>query len=109
MRIDVLYMNHGPLRPVLEDMVRLFANYGAKIQVAWHDFESDEGERFKATRKIREHVPLRIWIDGRDSVEVRGARIEFNGFPSGSGPQGFQGRWRLANLQEALDERVRRN
>jgi hypothetical protein len=108
-RVDVLYMNHGPMQPVLEDMRRLFAVYGGKLQVTWHDFESEEGERFKAAKKIREHIPLRIWIDDRCPVELNGKKIEFSGFPTGSGPQFFQGTWRLTNLQEVLDQRLRKN
>ena len=107
--VDVLYMNHGPLQPVLEDLRRLFASYGSNVQVAWHDFESEEGERFKVAKKIREHLPLRIWIEGSYSVELNGKKIELSGFPTGSGPQFFQGKWGLANLQEALDHKARKN
>lgn len=108
-RVDVLYMNHGPLQPVLEDMRKLFASYGGKLQVVWHDFESQEGERFKAEKNIRQHIPLRIWIDDRYPVELDGKKIDFSGFPTGSGPEFFQGTWSLTNLREVLDQRTRKN
>ena len=32
-RIEVLYMNHGPLRPTLRELDKLFTGYGDRIAV----------------------------------------------------------------------------
>ena len=93
--VDVLYMNHGPLQPTLDKLKGLFAGYGEKIAPRWHDFESKEGEQFMAAKSIRQHVPLMIWINGKETV---------SGFPSGSGPQMFQGKWTMEALAKALDQ-----
>jgi len=93
--VDVLYMNHGPLQSTLEKLKGLFAGYGEKITPRWHDFESTEGEKFMASKGIRQHVPLMIWINGKETV---------SGFPSGSGPQMFQGKWTMESLAKALDQ-----
>ena len=93
--VDVLYMNHGPLQPTLDKLKGLFAGYGEKIAPRWHDFESQDGEKFMAAKGIRRHVPLMIWINGKEAV---------SGFPSGSGPQMFQGKWSMASLAQALDQ-----
>ena len=42
-KIDVLYMNHGPMQPTLRELRALFPEYGDKVTVSWYDFESDEG------------------------------------------------------------------
>jgi hypothetical protein len=108
-KIDVLYMNHGPMQPTLRSLDKLFRDYGDKIKVFGHDFESEEGERFKAEKGIRQHIPLVIWIEGKSTVELNGKPITFSGFPSGSGPAFFQGKWDLADLKTALDQATSKN
>ena len=102
LHIDVLYMNHGPLQPTLEQMRATFSRFGGKIQVGWHDFESRDGEAFKAEMGIKTHVPLQIWFDGKDTVTLGGKAVHFSGFPSGAGPGFFQGQWRLEDLETAI-------
>ena len=108
-RIEVLYMNHGPMRPTLRNLEELFTGYGDKITVIGYDFESEEGEKFKAQKGIREHIPLVVWIDGKSTVKVNGKPVTFSGFPSGSGPSFFQGKWNLGDLKMALDQATSKN
>lgn len=108
-RIDVLYMNHGPLRPTLRELEKLFTGYGDRIAVYWYDFYSEEGERFKAEKGIREHLPLVIWIDGKSTLKVNGTPVTFSGFPTGSGPSFFQGKWKVKDLKMALDYATNQN
>jgi hypothetical protein len=103
-RVDVLYMNHGPLKPTLQKMADLFATYKDVVVISWHDFESAEGEKFMAAKGIKNHVPLMIWINDADTVQVQGAKVSFTGFPSGSGPAMFQGKWSMDLLAKALNQ-----
>ena len=108
-RIEVLYMNHGPLRPTLRELDKLFTGYGDKIAVYRHDFYSEEGERFKAEKEIKGHVPLVLWIDGKSTLKVNGTLVQFRGFPTGSGPASFQGKWNMEVLKRALDQITNEN
>jgi hypothetical protein len=103
-RVDVLYMNHGPLMDTLGKMKNLFSAYGDRISVSWYDFESQEGEHFKAKKGINQHVPLVIWIDGNEVVKLGQKQIKFVGFPTGAGPAFFQGKWTIDDLRAALDQ-----
>jgi hypothetical protein len=103
-KVEVLYMNHGPLMDTLDRMKRVFSSYGDKISVAWYDFESKEGEDFKARKGINQHVPLVIWIDGNEVVKLGQKQIKFVGFPTGAGPMFFQGKWTIDDLKAALDQ-----
>ncbi len=103
-RVEVLYMNHGPLMDTLDKMKSVFSSYGNKISVSWYDFESKEGEDFKAKKGINLHVPLVIWIDGNTVVKLGQKRIKFVGFPTGAGPTFFQGKWTIDDLKTALDQ-----
>ena len=102
-QIDVLYMNHGPMQSTLRELRVLFPKYGDKLTVSWYDFESKAGGRFKAKMGISQHTPLVIWVDGRSELMIGGRTIRFEGFPSGSGPSFFQGKWKMEDLAIILD------
>jgi hypothetical protein len=101
-KVEVLYMNHGPLQASLQEMRNVFSQYKGKIAVSWYDFESKEGEEFMAKKKITQHIPLMIWMDDLFKFQVDGKDIVFAGFPTGSGPAFFQGKWTMADLQKVL-------
>jgi hypothetical protein len=103
-KVEVLYMNHGPLQPSLEQIKKVFSQYGSKVAVAWYDFESKEGEQFMAKKGVKQHIPLVIWLDGKFAIPVNGKEIKFVGFPTGSGPAFFQGKWTMEDLRSALDQ-----
>jgi hypothetical protein len=103
-KVEVLYMNHGPLMDTLDKMKNVFSAYGDKISVSWYDFESKEGEDFMAKKRINQHVPLVIWIDDSPVVSVGAKKVQLVGFPTGSGPAFFQGKWTLDDLKTALDQ-----
>jgi len=103
-KVEVLYMNHGPLLDSLEQIKKVFSQYGSKITVSWYDFETKEGEQFMAKKGITQHVPLVIWLDGKSALEVNGKEIKFVGFPTGAGPAAFQGKWTMDDLRGALDQ-----
>ncbi|MFH0789886.1 MAG: hypothetical protein V2B13_20030 [Pseudomonadota bacterium] len=102
-KVDVLFMNHGPLMGTLNKMKTIFSDYGNQLNVSWHDFETEEGEQFKAKVGIKQHIPLVIWINGKPKWKVGVKEITFVGFPTGSGPTFFQGKWTLDDLKGALN------
>ncbi|MCX5827802.1 MAG: hypothetical protein NTV58_07350 [Deltaproteobacteria bacterium] len=101
--VEILYMSHGPLMPTVKEIQNLCNRYGKKITVSWHDFETPDGEAFMARKGIRQHVPLIIWINGKSTLKVKGKDVPFVGFPTGSGPAFFQGKWTMDDLRGALD------
>ena len=103
-KIEVLYMNHGPLLPSIEQIKKVFSQYGDKIAVSWYDFETKEGEQFMAKKGVTQHIPLLIWLDGKPTFPLKGKEIKFIGFPTGSGPAFFQGKWTMDDLRSALDQ-----
>ncbi len=101
--VEVLYMNHGPLQETLSKMRTIFTGFGDRISVSWHDFDSKDGEQLMASKGIKQHVPLVIWIDGKPKWTVNAKEVTFAGFPTGSGPAFFQGKWTMDDLKAALD------
>ncbi len=103
-KVEVLYMSHGPLEETLNKMKVVFSGYGDKLTVSWYDFESPEGEQFMAKKGIKQHTPLVIWIDDSQTVTLGDREVQFVGFPTGSGPAFFQGKWTVDDLKAALDQ-----
>jgi len=103
-KIEILFMNHGPLQPTLQEIRTLFAQYGKKITASWHDIDSEDGEQFMAKKGIRGHIPLVVWMDDRVKFQVDDKDITFAGFPTGSGPAFFQGKWTIGDLRKVLDQ-----
>ena len=102
--VEILYMNHGPLQSTLKEIDNIFAQHKYKITVSRYDFDSPDGERFKTKKGINQHVPLMIWIAGKNTVSIKGKEILFSGFPTGSGPEFFQGKWTMEDLRAALNQ-----
>ena len=105
-KVEILYMNHGPLQDSLEGIKKVFSQYKGKVTVSWYDYETKEGEDFMAQKKITQHIPLVIWMDNQVKFQVGGKDIIFAGFPTGSGPLFFQGKWTLVDLQKVLDQKT---
>ncbi len=103
-KIEVLYMNHGPLIDTLNKIKGVVSGYGDKLTVSWYDFDSPQGEQFMAKKGIKQHVPLIIWIDDSPVFRMGVKEIKFVGFPTGSGPASFQGKWTIDDLKAALDQ-----
>jgi hypothetical protein len=103
-KVEVLYMNHGPLLPSIEQIKKVFSEYGGKVAVSWYDFETKEGEQFMAKKGLTQHIPLAIWMDNKVKLQIDGKDIIFAGFPTGSGPLSFQGKWKIEDLKKALNQ-----
>ncbi len=106
-QVDVLYMNHGPMRPTIRGIQEILARQGANVAAGWHDFESEEGAEFMASVGINQHIPCMIWIDGVNGANIDGRIITFIGFPTGSGPAFFQGEWTMNDLENAVISAVK--
>jgi len=103
-KIEVLYMNHGPLIDTLNKIKGVLSGYGDKVAVSWYDFDSEQGEQFMAKKGIKQHVPLAIWIDDSPGFRMGVKEVKFVGFPTGAGPAMFQGKWTMDDLKAALDQ-----
>jgi len=106
-RVDILYMNHGPMQPTLRALKALFERYAQNTQVFWYDFDADSGKAFMKKNGINAHIPLLIYLNGAYSVRVGDRNVTFMGFPTGAGPYQFQGKWSLNDLESALQSLAR--
>ena len=102
--VDVLFMNHGPLRSTINQIKTIFSKFEENIVVAWYDFDKKESEKFKKARGVTAHIPLVIWINGNHTFLINGREVAFIGFPTGFGPAQFQGKWTFDDVEFILAE-----
>ena len=101
--VDILYLNHPPLRPVLADLDKVLAKYGGKVKVTRYDFDTQEGAAFAKAKNITGHEPLAIFINGSTDVTINGRQVKFLSFPQGQGTGMVQdGAWSMQDLDAAL-------
>lgn len=105
--VEILYMNHGPVQPVLKKMRLEFAQFENKVKFKWYDFEKDI--EFKTKKGIDSHIPLVIWINNSNTVELNGVKVKFSGFPKNDGPTFARGKWEIFQLIEAIKKVTKGN
>ncbi len=105
--VEIIYLNHGPVRGVLTDIDKLLANYGEKVAVTRYDFNSPEGETFAQSHDLKGHIPLAIFVNGSMDFTVGERSGQFYSFPQGQGTGVVpDGAWSLDDLQQVLDGAV---
>jgi len=107
-QFDILYMNHGPMRPTIAKIKELLGNYQNTVQASWHDVDQASGKSFMKQQKINGHIPMLIMIDGQSDFSIDGRAVKLQGFPTGASPfKRVEGNWSLEDLQLLLDEKTR--
>jgi hypothetical protein len=106
-KVEIFYMNKGPLQPTLEELRKIFSQYGSKITVSWYEFDTKEADELKKQKGLKRLTPLAMWINGNSTIPVNGKNIEFIGFPDGTGPALFQGKWTMEDFRTALEQIVK--
>jgi len=107
-QLDVLYMNHGPMRPTVAKVKALVKDFGDRVQAAWYDFDQPSGKAFMAEKKIVGHVPMLIMINGKSDFTLGQRDVKLQGFPTGAGPfKRVEGNWSLEDLKLLLEQHLR--
>lgn len=98
--VEILYMDHGPVQPILKAMRSEFEQFADKVDFKWFDFDNDL--EFKKEKGIDSHIPIVIWINNSNTVKINGEQIKFSGFPSDQGPKFARGQWKVSDLIAAI-------
>jgi len=103
--VDVIALNHPPLRPVLAEVDQLLAGYADKVHVTHYDFDTPQGADFAKKMNLDGHIPLVIFINGKDTFSLDGRTLNFRSFPQGAGTgMVADGQWTMADLDAVLKQ-----
>ena len=104
-KVDIVYLNHPPVRPVLDEVNALLDKYGDRVSVSHYDFDSTEGAAFAKAKGLIEHTPIAIFINGTMEFTNNNRAIKFFSFPQNQGTgMVADGTWTLDDLKAALDQ-----
>ena len=101
-KVDILFMNHGPMQPVIKSIKEILARHAQAATADWYDFETPPGRDFMRQKGLRGHIPLLIFLNGSPTWQIKGRKVTFIGFPDGYGPYQFRGQWSLEDLERLL-------
>ena len=105
--VEVIALNHPPVRPILSDVDELLSSYGNRVQIQHYDFDTPEGQDFAKQHGLEAHTPLAIFINGQMEYELEGRKVKFYSFPQGQGTGMVpEVGWSLDDLRRALDQTV---
>ena len=107
LRVEILYMNHGPLRPTIAKIKTLLNNYQKTIQASWYDVNQQSGHDFMQKHKLNGHIPLLILVNGQSEFSIDGRKVIMQGFPTGASPfKQVEGNWSLNDLRILFDQQI---
>lgn len=105
--VDIVFLNHPPVRGVLAQVDSVLAAYGDRVRVTRYDLDTAEGAAFAEQRGLTGHTPLAIFVNGSLSFDVGGRRVTFESFPQGAGTGMVpDGAWTTADLDSVLQSIV---
>ena len=100
--LEILYLPHRPAMVVVDKVEQIAAAY-KDVVVKKYSLESRETEKILKKYKITDHMPVAIYVNGRDSFTVDGRTLRLRNFPKGDAfvPM-FAGEWDYGDLQAIL-------
>jgi hypothetical protein len=102
--VELAYLNHGPVRPILAEIDALLLEYDGKVVAQRYDFGTPEGEAFAMERDLTGHTPIAVFVDGKMEFDLNGRTVKFYSFPQGQGTGVVpDGAWTLDDLRAVLD------
>ncbi|HIP38089.1 MAG TPA: hypothetical protein EYG88_01645 [Desulfocapsa sulfexigens] len=106
-QLDILHMNHGPMRPTIAKIKVLLESYTDTIQASWYDFDTPAGKKFMKKQKLTGHIPMLLMLDGESDFSIESRDVRLSGFPTGASPfKKVEGNWSLDDLKIIFDQKT---
>ena len=108
-QVEVIALNHAPIRSAVEGVEALTAEYGEKVGYTRYDFDTETGKAFAEKHGIDEHTPIAIYVNGQDEFEIDGVMTKFYSFPQDGSSTGIvaSGTWTMDDLRTVLDQEIK--
>lgn len=105
--VEIISLDHAPIRPVVQEVLAVAAEFGDRVAVQTYNFDTPEGDAFAGARDLTEHTPLAIFVNGQMEFEVNGRSLAFYSFPQGEGTGVVvEGVWTTADLRAVLAQEM---
>jgi hypothetical protein len=106
-QVEIISLDHAPIRPAVQEVLDVAAEYGDKVTVQSYNFDTPEGVAFAEEHGLTEHTPIAVFVNGEMESEVDGRTVKFYSFPQGKGTgMVAEGVWTMDDLRAVLDQKT---
>lgn len=100
--VEVFFLPHPPAVKVVENVEQIAAQFN-NVTLTRHSFDDAASQPLVQKYGITGHLPVAIFIDGKDQYMLAGRRVTFRNFPkSDSFVPTFAGEWDYPDLKLVL-------
>jgi len=106
-QVEIISLDHAPIRPAVQEVLDVVAGYGDKVTVQSYDFDTPEGVAFVEEHGLTEHTPIAVFVNGEMEFELDGRPVKFYSFPQGAGTgMVAEGAWTMDDLRAILNQKT---
>ena len=105
--VEIFYLPHRPAEAVVSDVEDIAARLGG-VTVRKYSFEDPKSRKQLEKYGLREHMPVAIFINGRNEFTVGGRGISLRNFPKGNSfaPM-FEGVWTYGDIESIVSSALK--
>jgi hypothetical protein len=103
--IEVIALQHYPVRDALKPVRDLLGKLGSQVKVVEIDAGTQAGDKRIKAIGLKGHIPIVLLINGSNKFKrTDGTEVEFTNFPAKAGnPLGLNGSWSVADFEAAVN------
>ena len=100
--MEIFYLPHRPAMNVV-DKVEKVAGEFSNVTIRKYDFEDPDSRRLVEKYQLTGHMPVAVFINGKNRFTVKGHEMTLQNFPKGDSfvPM-FSGEWDYSDLKAIL-------
>jgi len=100
--IEIFYLAHRPAVAVVDKIDKIVAEFN-DIVTRKYNFEDPASKKLLKKYKLSGHMPVAIYINGKNNFTIDGKKIQFRNFPKGDAfVPTFAGEWNYSDLRTLL-------
>ncbi len=101
--VEIFYLPHRPAEAVVKDVEGIVAQFNG-ITLSKYNFEDPNSRKLLEKYGLKEHMPVAIFINGKNEFLVDGKSISLRNFPKGNTfvPM-FEGSWTYGDVKAVLE------
>ena len=100
--MEIFYLPHRPALNVVDKVEKLAADF-SNVIIRKYNFDDPDSEKLVEKYRLTEHMPVAIFINGKDRFTVNRHELRLRNFPKGdSFVPTFSGEWDYSDLKAIL-------
>ena len=105
--VEIFYLPHPPAMAVVGDVEAVLKKH-SDVKVEKYNFEDPATRKMLEKYHIKNHMPVAVFINGKDEFVIGKRKVLFENFPKGNAfvPM-FEGNWSYQDIETVLKTQSR--